>query len=149
MQSDVLKSAPVLLIAVLFWSGCASSTIQSRKQERAGVYSELAPEMRNLVDQGQIKVGMPMEAVYIAWGKPSQILTGESAAGKALIWLYHGTYLEEYRYWAYRDYSFHSQYYVSPSLEHDYYPRSYLQAEVIFENGLVKQWRTLPQPPGY
>lgn len=145
---DLLKRAPLLLSAILLSSGCASSSLESRKRERGEVYSGLTAEMRHLVDQGQIKVGLPMEAVYIAWGKPARILTRESAQSKELTWLYHGTYYEDRRYWAFRDYGFPG-YYTSPTLEHDYYPRGYVRAEVVFENGLVKEWRTLPQPPDY
>jgi hypothetical protein len=32
-----------------------------------------------------------MDAVYIAWGKPSQVLQGESSQGSTITWLYTGT----------------------------------------------------------
>ena len=97
---------------------------------------------------GQIKVGMSMDAVYLAWGKPSQILAGESSSGATVTWLYHGTYLQEYRYWTYHHYCVGRGFYASPYLDYDYYPRSYVKAEVVFEGGKVKEWRSLPQP-GY
>ena len=89
-----------------------------------------------------------MDGVYIAWGPPFQILTGESAGGTTITWLYSGTYLQEYRYWSYRPYYYgrHSYPYAGPYVDHDYASRSYTSAEVIFENGLVKQWRSLPLP---
>lgn len=138
-----------MAVALALTAGCATtrSTIDTRKQERYGVYSGLSPEFRALVDEGRIKVGMPMDAVYIAWGKPAQVVGGESAEGAHTVWLYEGTQLQEYRYWAYRPYSSRYRYYSSPSLEYDYYPASYTSAEVIFENGVVKQWRTFPAPP--
>jgi hypothetical protein len=149
MRATFSKVALGLFCASLLCCGCATSTVETRKQERYGVYSELTPEMKSLVDQGKIKVGMPMDAVYIALGKPSQILTGESSKGNLVTWLYHGTYLQEYRYWSYHPYCFgYRYYYPAPYLEYDYYPRSYVRAEVTFENGLVKEWRSLPQP-GY
>src|SRR5947208_2276670 len=89
---------PFLLSAALF-TGCATSTIQSRKQERAATYANLAPEMKTLVDQGQIKVGMPMDAVYIAWGPPGDILQSENQGGKTTTWLYYGSSLQETRVW--------------------------------------------------
>lgn len=136
-----------MVLALL--TGCATtrSTIDSRKQERYGVYSSLSPEFRALVDVGKIKIGMPMDAVYIAWGKPAQVVGGETAAGAQTSWLYEGTQLQEYRYWAYRPYSSRYRYYSSPTLEYDYYPVGYTSAEVIFENGVVKEWRTFPAPP--
>lgn len=143
------KNILVLLAPLILFCGCATSTVDKRKQERYGAYSQLSPEARSLVDQGKIKVGMSMDAVYIALGKPSQILSGESSGGSTTTWLYHGTYLESHRYWSYRSVHYGSRCYAEPRLEYDYYPRSYVRAEVVFENGLVKEWRSLPQPQGY
>lgn len=123
------------LFAILFATGCASSnTIQTRKQERAAAYAGLPSEMKTMVDQGQIKVGMSMDAVYIAWGEPAQVLQGENPGGSATTWLYNGGWIEETRFWARRH------------LETYYQPRTYVRAEVIFVNGMVQEWRTLPQP---
>jgi hypothetical protein len=134
-----VKRALLLFFAGLLLVGCAShNTIQTRKQERAAAYSSLSPEAKALVDQGQIKVGMPMDAVYIAWGPPAEILRSENEAGAATVWIYRGGYLEETRYWA--GWRHH------PYLEHDYQPRTYVSAEIAFVNGVVKSWRTLPQP---
>ena len=136
------------LLASLVLCGCAS-TVESRRKERASAYASFDPEYRMLVDQGRIKVGMPMDAVYIAWGKPSQIVHSESSAGQTVTWLYHGTYLQEYRYWSYSPWFYHGYYphayYGSPMLDYDYIPHHYVRAEVTFNDGLVKQWRTLPQ----
>jgi hypothetical protein len=136
----------VILLAGLF-CGCATTTIEKRRVERSTAYQSLSPEMKAAVDQGQIKIGMPMDAVYIAWGKPAQILAGESAAGSSTTWLYYGTQLEEVRYWAYRPRFWYDHcYYGAPYLEFDYYPRNYVRAEVTFEQGVVTAWRSLPPP---
>jgi hypothetical protein len=141
-----VKKFSYILLMTLVLTGCATSTVESRKQERFGAYSSLSPEIKSQVDQGKIKVGMSMDAVYIAWGKPSQILSGESSSGSTVTWLYQGTYLEEYRYWNSRP-SYHGNHcYPETYLERDYYPHSYVRAEVVFENGVVKEWRSLPQP---
>ena len=141
-----MKSVPILLLASLMLAGCATSTIQTRQQERSAAYAALSPDFRNLVDQGQIKIGMSTDAVYIAWGRPAEILAGETAQGQTVTWLYHGTELEEYRYWSYRPFYHRSYVFAEPSLQHDYYPRDYVSAEVIFQNGAVKEWRSLPRP---
>lgn len=134
-------------LVALLWCGCATNTIESRKQERATGYAALAPETRSLVDQGQIKVGMTMDAVYIAWGKPAQILSGETAAGTTVTWIYAGTTMQEYRVWNYRYGPYGHRYRMEPYLDYDYVARPYTRAEVVFENGVVKSWRTLaPQP---
>jgi hypothetical protein len=98
------------------------------------------------VDQGEIKVGMNTDAVFIAWGKPSQVLTGETEGGPTTTWLYYGTEIVEYRYWAFHRY-YSPYYYSTPTLASDFYPRNYVRAEVLFQNGIVKSWRTL-RPPG-
>lgn len=146
-----MKSFQALLYALLavLISGCATSTIDKRRVERSAVYEVLAPEMRSLVDSGQIKVGMPMDAVYIAWGKPSQVFTGESEQGKATTtWMYTGTAWQEHRVWRNHYYGARGYPYSGPSpyLDYDYIPRSYASAEVVFEDGVVKRWNTIAKP---
>jgi hypothetical protein len=135
------------LLAALVLSGCATSTIEKRKQERPAAYDKLSPEFKAAVDVAELKLGMPVDAVYMAWGKPSQILRGESSGGATTTWLYYGTQLVEYRYWSYGPYWYGSPHYCSPYPAYDYYPRSYVRAEVMFQNGLVSSWRTLPRSP--
>lgn len=147
MKTRLSLVALVALVGmVLLGTGCATSTLESRKQERYGAYTALAPDQKASVDQGTIRVGMPMDAVYIAWGKPSQVLAGESLAGAHVRWLYVGTHLEGFTYWTY--YGAWGPYhgYYGPELVHDYAVLNYISAEVVFEGGLVKEWRTLPRP---
>lgn len=141
----------LLLLAVAFLTGCAS-TIEDRRMERLSAYSQLPPETQTLVDTGQIKVGMPKDAVYIAWGKPDQIIQSESPQGRTEIWLYHGSVLRPYHYWHY-GYGwgspfYHGYYYSAlPYLETDWYPQYYVSAEVNFQDDKVVNWRSLPHPP--
>ena len=147
-----MKKLNFWLVLGLLAAGCATSTVESRKRERAAAYAALAPEWRSLVDQGQIKIGMPMDAVYVAWGKPSQVLNSESGGGTSTTWRYLGTSYQEYRYWSHSYYGAirpgrGSGYYASPRLEYDYIPSSYVAAEVVFEQGVVKSWQNLAKPP--
>jgi outer membrane protein assembly factor BamE (lipoprotein component of BamABCDE complex) len=142
---------PTVMIAALLLSGCATSTIESRKQERYSAFGNLLPEQKAAVDSGQIKVGMTMDAVYIAWGKPNQVVTAESARGTTVTWLYTGSYLQGYTFWSHPGYfgpydRFHGPGWYGPSFQHEYMPVNYVRAEVVFENGVVKEWRTLPSP---
>ncbi len=138
----------LLLVASLGLTGCATTSISSRKQERLGGYNSLPADQRLAVDLGQIKVGMTEDAVYIAWGRPSQTIVSESATGRTTTWLYLGTYFEEYRGWSFYGYhhGYRGRYYTAPYMTYDYAPRSYVRAEVKFEGGVVKEWRTLPGP---
>ena len=138
-----------LAVCVLLTGGCARNTIENRIKERRGAYASFTPEIKSMVDQGQIKVGMPMDAVYIAWGKPSQQFTQETATGQTTTWIYHDTHLEPYHYWTQRGYYHGNRYHSEPYLANDYYVQSYVSAEVVFEQGVVKEWRTLPYPVGY
>jgi hypothetical protein len=151
-------SSVMLLLLAAFLCGCAS-TIEDRRKERLAAYSQLPAETQSLIDEGQIKVGMPKDAVYIAWGKPDQVITSESDQGRSEIWLYHGSVLRPYHYWSYGPgfygwgpwhggYGGYYHYnYGLPYLETDWYPQYYVSSEVQFENDHVKHWRSLPHPP--
>ncbi len=143
-----MKTSFLILLTSLVLTGCATTSISSRKQERLGSYNVLPAEQRLAVDTGQIKVGMTEDAVYIAWGKPSQIVRGESSAGAIVTWLYTGTYFDEYRDWSYYGHyhSYRGRHYTAPYMTYDYVPRNYIRAEVKFEGGVVKEWRSLPGP---
>lgn len=133
-----MKPRFLVLLSLVLLGGCATtSTIPSRERERAEAYASFSPEIKSMVDQGRIKAGMTMDAVYIAWGAPEEVLQSGNAQGEFTTWVYRGSFLEETRYWVGRRY---------PYLAHDYEPRTYVRAEIVFANGLVQSWRTLPQP---
>lgn len=125
-----------MLVLVSLLAGCATSSIESRRRERASGYATLNPGFKALVDQGQIRRGMPPDAVYIAWGKPAQVLQQEDEQGPLTIWLYYGGWLEETRYWPR----------TARQPVSDFQSRTYVSAEVVFSNGVVSSWRTLPKP---
>jgi hypothetical protein len=133
---SLVKYVAPLLFACLLLTGCATSTVESRKRERSAGFAALSPEFKQLVSNGQIRRGMSEDAVYIAWGKPAQVLQHEDQGGLAIIWVYLGGWMQETRYWyPYRRFP-----------ETDYQPRTYVRAEITFVNGVVSTWQTLPQP---
>jgi hypothetical protein len=139
-----VKKLILLLMMGGLAAGCATSTIESRRRERAAAYDALSPEWRESVSQGQIQIGMPMDAVYVAWGKPSEILAHESNNGTLTRWRYYGTSYQEIRRWTYPDYG--NVRHGSDSMtrvEPDYVPTTYIRAQVIFEQGVVKRWQNL------
>jgi hypothetical protein len=137
------------LLAGLLLAGCATptKTAEQRKVERAEAYAALNPEMRTLVDRGQIKVGMPMDAVYIAWGEPAEVLQSENERGAVTTWLYHGGFMQETRYWSYRQMGAGDGLYLERYLINDYQPRTYIRARLTFVDGKLKEWNTQPRPP--
>lgn len=141
-----MKRWLVLLVGCSLLAGCATGTIESRRKDRAAAYAALTAEEKELVDKGQIKVGMNQDAVYIAWGPPAEILQSETQDGLLTTWLYHGVWTEETRYWTFREVPYKGTVFLERYLEHDYFPRNYVQAEIVFAGGEVTRWRTLPRP---
>jgi hypothetical protein len=88
----------MLLAAVA--TGC--STIETRKTERVSAYNSFSPQERALVDQGIIDVGMDTNAVYVAWGKPYEVLAVDFPSEDRTVWVYTGVATEEVPYWEYR-----------------------------------------------
>lgn len=136
MQRPIyVKQLFVGLLAVLVLAGCATtSTVQSRRQERYAAYQSLPPDQKAAVDQGRVTAGMNPDAVYIAWGNPSQIVSGGGPGGESVTWLYQHDYLQETEYLGARRVYF------------GYSPSSYVAAQVIFVNGVVNSWQTFPSP---
>jgi hypothetical protein len=135
-------------LALILCACSTPSTIESRRGEKQSAYSTLGPEEQALVDQGQIKMGMTTDAVYIAWGKPAQVLESEDPQrGRITTWQYQGSWMQENRYWAYRETRRGgADLYLERYLVSDYQPRDYVRAEITFKDGRVLAWRTLPQP---
>jgi outer membrane protein assembly factor BamE (lipoprotein component of BamABCDE complex) len=138
----------ILMAVLMGMAGCAtSSTVATRKVERAAAYGALPPEEQALVDQGQIRVGMNPDAVYVAWGQPAQVLKSGDATGEITTWLYTSTTSDTYRSWHYREYPRRDgSTYLDRSLDVDYAFRDYVSAELVFRNGKLERWRMLPKP---
>lgn len=146
----VNRAAAATLLIPLLLAGCAApSTIESRRTEKIDAYATFAPELKALVDTGQIRVGMPSDAVYISWGPPSEVLESEDASGRITSWRYYGTWTQETRYWTYREVNpgeGRGDVYLERYLATDFNPRDYVRAEINFQDGKVVNWRTLPRP---
>lgn len=147
-MKTLLRSA--LAFLVVFSSGCSStqSTVDTRRNEKAAAYAALSAEQRTLVDEGQIKVGMSEDAVYIAWGEPAQRLLNEDANGRTTTWLYHGTTTDEYVGWRYYSVPGPNGSHLSRRLDRDFNVREYVSAELNFRDGKLETWRTLAKPGG-
>ena len=144
------KSFPWLVLVVLMTAmGCATkSTVESRKAERPMAFASLPPDHQELVAEGQVVVGMSEDAVYIAWGKPAQVLHSADATGARNTWLYYGTTSDTYTYWDY----YHvprprGGSYLGRTMRRDLAVRGYISAELVFKDGLLESFRTLPKPP--
>src|SRR5829696_7667074 len=137
-QRHYLVRAPLCILIVLL-AGCATkSTIESRRLERSSAYDPLPADQKAMVDAGQIRVGMSADSVYIAWGKPSEILESEDPQqGHLTFWRYYGSWLQENRYWAYREVNRGPRggVYLERYLTSDYSPRDYVRSEIVLKDG--------------
>jgi len=132
--------------ATLF-AACAPSTPQSRVEANRAAYAGLTERQQSLVSQGQIEEGMPPQAVYIAWGKPSRDYVGQDGGEATRVWEYSGSqpvYSTNYYggygyrsggYGRYRRSSYYG-YGVSPQVT--YVP--YRKATVWFIDDQVRKW---------
>ena len=137
-----------LVVFLVVADGCSTpSTVASRRQERAAAYAALPAEMRTIVDQGQLKVGMSEDAVYIAWGKPAQKLQSGDASGEQVLWLYQGTTSDTYLNWRYQTMLRpDGSTFLDRTMDRNLDVREYVSADLTFQNGVLKSWRTLPRP---
>src|ERR1041384_1970845 len=129
----LIVKAP-LFIFLLLLAGCATkSTIETRRVERFSAYDALPADQKATVDAGQIRIGMPADAVYIAWGKPNEILESEDPQqGHLVFWRSSGSWLQENRYWAYREVGHGPRgAYLERYLTSDYSPRDYVRSEIV------------------
>lgn len=143
----------LVLTAALLVSGCASPVatdpkeIARRRAERATAYAALAPEQQALVDQGQIRVGMSQDAVFIAWGKSAQVLRSGDASGEVTTWLYEGTTTDNYLTWNFREVTRRDgTTYLDRFMDRDFNIRTYISAELTFRGGMLASWKMLPRP---
>jgi hypothetical protein len=139
----------------LFLIGCATGKLEKRKLEKGAVYQSLSPRFKALVDREQIANGMSEDAVYVAWGKPTEVLEIENAQGPASKWLYKGTYFKEQSSLvlrppptvgyddAYARFQIPGAY---PKVEKKYIPHDYVKFEIDFLNGVVVKWHPRAAP---
>lgn len=66
--------------------GC--ETVENRISEHPDIYNTLSPNDQGLVRNGQIRSGMSMNAVWLAWGSPEQKTHGEMRGRATETWIY-------------------------------------------------------------
>lgn len=83
---STLRGLAGLGLAALVLAGCA--TPSSRIQDNPDLFNALAPEVQAKVQAGQIGIGFPQEAVFLALGKPDREYTRTTADGQVVVWSY-------------------------------------------------------------
>jgi hypothetical protein len=138
MQGRVAYVALIFVITVgaLILVGCA--TTQSRISQHPEIYQHLSARDQALVSQGQIRPGMTMDAVWLAWGTPDQEIPDNMGDRPTETWLY-------LRYQTPPSYG--SPYYYGP-FDWSYIPPKFPYASkgATFSNGRVVFFQYVPPP---
>jgi len=132
-----MRLSALILLAALVAAGCASDSIARRKQERLDAYSNLPASQQVAVEQGRLLHGMSTNAAYIAWGRPTEIIS----EGPATTWIYYEQEFREHK---------HTTIYTSerggvvPEEVKIPYARRVVRAKIVFESGNVISWSLAP-----
>jgi hypothetical protein len=139
MQRRVLFFSLTFAItaAALILVGCA--TTESRISQNPEMYQHLSARDQALVNQGQIRKGMTMDAVWLAWGTPDQKIPDNMGDRPTETWLYlryqtPPSYGGPYSYGPF-DWS-----YIPPKFP-------YASKGATFSNGRVVFFQYVPPPP--
>jgi hypothetical protein len=89
---------------------------------------------------------MDTNAVFIAWGKPSRIITDMSSTGVTATWVYDATSVEQVPYWGF---TYNRDGYGTYDYRVAHHTRRYIQADVVFQNDRVARWSVSPKPRGW
>ena len=81
-----MKHLPLFLFLLLFLSACASPARRIRANPDA--FASLTPAQQALVQEGQIALGFPPEAVRLALGSPQRYYLRQTEEGNTRIWSY-------------------------------------------------------------
>ena len=149
----------------LFFAGC--TTIDTRIAERPEAFRSMSPADQALVQSGRIREGMSRDAVYIAWGPPSQRAPGRNRGNIVETWIYDATAAGDYpgpfyyggRYGhglgygyfgGYRHRFGRRHYFYDPFYDPYFYNRAnivrYPERIVSFQGGRVISFQFLPAP---
>ena len=138
MQRRVLSVALTFGIAVGIMTLTSCSTTEARISQHPEMYQRLSPGEQALVSQGQIRPGMTMDAVWLAWGTPDQEIPGRVRGDRTETWVY-------LRYETPPSYG--GPYYYGP-FDWSYIPPRFVYPAkgVTFSNGSVVFFRYLAPP---
>lgn len=86
-----MKALFAALAVGLWLTSCVPSTPQTRIQQDPRKFDALSHKEQSLVQQGQISRGMSPDAVYLAWGSPSNSFQGSKDDKLTERWDYAGS----------------------------------------------------------
>ena len=146
------------------------TTVDTRISEKQESFRRLSPSDQALVQQGKIREGLSMDAVYIAWGPPSQRIPGRYRGSVVETWVYDATAAGDYPGPFYYGYGYgygpgygfyggygrrfhHGAFLYDPWYDPFFYNHAnivrYPERTVSFQNGRVIAFQFLPAPRFY
>ncbi len=137
LQSRILVAS---LISISLLAGCATSAPFLHTAGDRAAYEALPPNVRQLVDAGRIEKGMDPETVRLAWGTPAE-KSEDQLNDHRLRWKYYGFRWENVPQWYYA-FDAYGGYMLDFRMGRRAVP--YVRKWVVFENGKVVDWQTLP-----
>jgi hypothetical protein len=91
MSSLASRLASLALVALLsFLPSCQTPSPATRIAAKPAIFAALPAKQQVLVQQGQIAEGMSKDAVYLAWGSPSQQFAAGQGGRNYELWRYTG-----------------------------------------------------------
>ena len=136
----------LLLISLVGLVSCAS-TPQSRIERHPEMFSKLSNEDKELVLRGGLREGLHKDGVFIAWGAPASIMSGQKSGKSFDRWRYtrmEPVFVDNFAFYGpvglyhhgRRHHGYHGMGYA-PSV----YYVPYVAAIVSFENNQVVSWQ--------
>jgi hypothetical protein len=139
MQRRVLFVAQAFGTAAWAFILSSCATTQTRISQHPEMYQRLSAQDQALVSQSQIRPGMTMDAVWLAWGTPDRKIPDHIDNRPSETWIY-------LRYQTPPSYG--GPYYYGP-FDWSYIPPKFPYASkgVTFSGGRVAFFRYVPPPP--
>ena len=131
----------ILVAAAAALISCTASTPQTRIARNPALFQALTPAQQDLVSRGRIERGLPMDGVFLAWGRPDRVVEWDRSGSRLERWTYLGvrpvhTYSIGWGGWYGWDPYYDSYFFGGPSVEWVPYPVS----RVDFRHGKVTDW---------
>lgn len=145
LPTSLIRSFLVLALGVLV--SCTASTPQTRIAKNPAMFQALTPTQQDLVSRGRIDRGLPMDGVFLAWGRPDRVVEWDRSGSRLERWTYLGLRpIHTYSFgvgvgpgwggWNRWDPWYDPAFFGGPSVEWVPYP----VARVDFRRGRVSDW---------
>ncbi|MCF7687908.1 MAG: hypothetical protein K9M98_02985 [Cephaloticoccus sp.] len=92
MKISALSTLAALAAGLLINTGCESTGISTRINEKSAVFATLTLEQQKYIRQGAVEIGYTSDMVYMALGKPSKVKSKDSPDGLVEMWTYNNYY---------------------------------------------------------